>query len=402
MKLAISSILVMLMVGTLPPGGTFIDDNGSVHESNIEAIFAAGITVGCNPPDSTNYCPDSPVTRAEMATFLTRALKLPPTTTDHFTDDTTTIHQPSINQIATAGITVGCNPPDNTNYCPNSPVTRAEMATFLTRALKLPPTTTDHFTDDTTTIHQPSINQIATAGITVGCNPPDNTNYCPNSPVTRAEMATFLTRALKLTPIAVEPIPASTIAAIERAAWGAKDPLPGSESHSLERMTVHHTAVALYDNTGIAARIRSHQSFHQSSGFTDIAYHFIIDRYGNVFEGRSLEISGETFTNYDPAGHFLPVLEGDYNQQQPTGAQLESLAYLLAWAAQTYDLDPATISGHRDHASTTCPGDNLYDLLANGSLEQTVRELMLSPINLEILRGEEATARMADIEAGPR
>ena len=56
---------------TLPPGGTFLDDDGNSHEGAIEAIAAAGITTGCLPD---LFCPSAPVTRAEMAAFLVRAL----------------------------------------------------------------------------------------------------------------------------------------------------------------------------------------------------------------------------------------------------------------------------------------------------------------------------------------
>jgi hypothetical protein len=123
----------------LPPGGTFIDDDGSVHEGSIEAIAAEHITRGCNPPDNDRYCPDQSVSRAQMATFLTRALRLPASDHDRFGDDDTSIHQADIQALAAAGITLGCNPPANDRYCPSDPVTRGEMATFLTRALRLEP-----------------------------------------------------------------------------------------------------------------------------------------------------------------------------------------------------------------------------------------------------------------------
>jgi hypothetical protein len=123
----------------LPPGGTFTDDDGDVHEGSIEAIAVAGITVGCNPPANNRYCPDDAVTRAQMATFLTRALQLEPSDTNRFTDDNGNVHEGSIEAIAAAGITLGCNPPANNRYCPNDAVTRAQMATFLTRALHLEP-----------------------------------------------------------------------------------------------------------------------------------------------------------------------------------------------------------------------------------------------------------------------
>jgi len=181
-----------------PPVNTFVDDDGNIHESAIEAIAAAGITKGCNPPTNDKYCPDDPVTRGAMAAFLNRALNLDPTGIDYFNDDTGSVFEGDINRLAAAGITKGCNPPTNDEYCPNAPVTRGAMAAFLNRALNLAPTGLDYFNDDTGSVFEGDINRLAAAGITKGCNPPTNDQYCPNRPVTRAEMATFLARALKL------------------------------------------------------------------------------------------------------------------------------------------------------------------------------------------------------------
>ena len=185
----------------------FVDDDGSVHEADINLIAAAGITVGCNPPVGSVgdwYCPGESVTRAQMASFLARALDLPDTDTDYFVDDDGSVHEADINLIAAAGITVGCNPPvgsDGDWYCPGESVTRAQMASFLARALDLPDTDTDYFVDDDGSVHEADINLIAAAGITVGCNPPVGSVgdwYCPGESVTRAQMASFLARALNL------------------------------------------------------------------------------------------------------------------------------------------------------------------------------------------------------------
>ena len=59
------------------PSGRFVDDDGSIHEPDIELIAAAGITLGCNPPMNDRYCPDGVVSRGQMAAFLVRALDLP-------------------------------------------------------------------------------------------------------------------------------------------------------------------------------------------------------------------------------------------------------------------------------------------------------------------------------------
>jgi peptidoglycan/xylan/chitin deacetylase (PgdA/CDA1 family) len=115
--------------------GGFVDVAGSTHVDQIIRIAEAGITRGCNPPVNDRYCPTDPVTRQQMASFLTRALDLPSGTSDRFVDvapDGT--HAADVDAIAEAGITRGCNPPVNDRYCPTDPVTREQMASFLTRA----------------------------------------------------------------------------------------------------------------------------------------------------------------------------------------------------------------------------------------------------------------------------
>jgi hypothetical protein len=116
--------------------GFFVDDNNSIFEEDIDAIAEAGITRGCDS-SGTRYCPDQSVTRAEMAAFLRRALNLPASATDRFTDDNQSILEDDINAIAEAGITRGCDS-SGTRYCPDQSVTRAEMAAFLRRSLDLP------------------------------------------------------------------------------------------------------------------------------------------------------------------------------------------------------------------------------------------------------------------------
>ena len=167
--------------------GPFIDTNFSKFYSDINWIYANGITVGCS---ATRYCPDGQVTRGQMATFLARALDLPASPRDYFTDDESNKHEARINAMAHAGITVGCG---GTRFCPDGVVTRAQMATFLVRAFDLPSTSRDHFTDDEGNKHEARINALAESGITRGCGP---TTYCPNGAVTRGQMAAFLRRAL--------------------------------------------------------------------------------------------------------------------------------------------------------------------------------------------------------------
>ena len=175
--------------------GRFYDDETSVHRNGIEAIAAAGITVGCNPPFNDKFCPGDVLTRAQAATFLARALGLPDPSQDYFVDDNGHILEGGVNRVAEAGITTGCNPPGNTSFCPDRRMTRAEFATFIVRALGLPATDTDYFVDDNGHVLEGAINRLAEAGITKGCNPPANNRFCPQGLLTRAETATFMTRA---------------------------------------------------------------------------------------------------------------------------------------------------------------------------------------------------------------
>ena len=169
-----------------------------MHEDNINKIAKARITVGCDRLVGDLYCPSRPVTRAEMASFLARALDLPEVERDYFVDDDGSVHEDNINKIAEARITVGCDRLVGDLFCPSRPVTRAEMASFLARALDLPEVERDYFVDDDGSVHEDNINKIAEARITVGCDRLVGDLYCPSRPVTRAEMASFLARALDL------------------------------------------------------------------------------------------------------------------------------------------------------------------------------------------------------------
>jgi hypothetical protein len=166
--------------------GSFTDVGpGSTHFLGVESIAAKGVTQGCT---LFEYCPRAVTTRGQMASFLVRALDLEPSTQDRFTDVSGT-HRTAINALADAEITLGCA---RDRFCPDEPVTRAEMATFLTRALRLP-SAANAFPDvDTASSHPASIGAVAGRRITTGFG--DGT-FRPNDPITRDQMASFLYRA---------------------------------------------------------------------------------------------------------------------------------------------------------------------------------------------------------------
>jgi|GEM_PF-1207354 len=174
-------------------GAAFTDTVGSLFATDIAWLSATGTTRGCNPPLNTRFCPTDSVTRGQAAALLTRALGLA-TGSDAFVDDDDSIFESDINALAAAGIAQGCNPPVNDRFCPTRTLTRAELASLLVRAFDLPPGP-DVFGDDEGAVHEPDINALAAAGITIGCNPPVNDRFCPDTPVTRGQVAAFLHRA---------------------------------------------------------------------------------------------------------------------------------------------------------------------------------------------------------------
>jgi hypothetical protein len=172
----------------------------------VDAIYAAGITTGCST-NPLRYCPDAGVTRAQMAVFLMRAIRgsrytPPPVTATRFADVPGSHPFAAwIEAFAGTGITGGCatNP---LQYCPDDVVTRAQMAVFLLRALHgsaySPPSAMGIFSDVPAGSPFASwVEALAASGITGGCatNP---LQYCPDSSVTRAQMAVFLVRAFHL------------------------------------------------------------------------------------------------------------------------------------------------------------------------------------------------------------
>lgn len=184
-------------LGVTTTATNFTDTNGSVFHDDIAWLSANEITKGCNPPANTQFCPDDPVTRGQMAAFLVRALGLiGGENLNFFGDDDDSVFESNINTLAFYEITVGCNPPANDRFCPEAPTIRSQMASFLARALLLlDGWNINYFIDDELSVHEHDINRLAHSGITKGCNPPLNTLFCPGSTVTRGQMAAFLHRA---------------------------------------------------------------------------------------------------------------------------------------------------------------------------------------------------------------
>ena len=108
-------------------------------------------------------------------------------------------------------------------------------------------------------------------------------------------------------------------------------------------------------------------------------YHYVIDLDGNLYEGRDIRFAGDTNTEYDPAGHALIEVVGNYEESEPNQAQLETLVELMTMLAAKYAIEPDAIRGHRDFSDqTVCPGKNLYRYLDNGYFQERVRENLVT------------------------
>jgi hypothetical protein len=171
----------------------------------VERLYGAGITGGC-ATGPLRYCPEDSVTRAQMAVFLLRGIHsasyAPPAVggSTGFGDVPVNYWAASfIKQLAAEGITSGCG---GGNYCPEQPVTRAQMAVFLLKSKHgagyvPPPVGSGTGFGDVPPDYWAAafVKQLVVEGITAGCG---SGNYCPEQAVTRAQMAVFLVRTFSL------------------------------------------------------------------------------------------------------------------------------------------------------------------------------------------------------------
>jgi hypothetical protein len=167
---------------------------------------------------------------------------------------------------------------------------------------------------------------------------------------------------------------------LARNEWGAKNPMGDMKRHSPNRITIHHTASRQRHDVSLQDKMRSLQKFSQNSSklangdqklsWPDVPYHFYVSVDGQIAEGRNINFVGDTNTDYDPTGHVLLVLEGSFDEEQPSSMQLDSLRCLVRWVGVNWHIPTNTIKGHKDYASTACPGKNLQKELHTLSVSQ--------------------------------
>jgi hypothetical protein len=187
-------------------GESFADvPTANIFYRFIETLLHSGVTGGCAVADS--YCPANTTLRKQMAVFLLKALfgpcYLPPAAVGIFNDvPAADPFAPWIEDLFNRSITGGCG---TDLYCPEEAVKRKQMAVFLLKTLLgsayVPPAATGIFDDVPADTFRPWIEDLYNRGITGGCAggpPPAPISYCPENPVTRGQMATFLAKTFSL------------------------------------------------------------------------------------------------------------------------------------------------------------------------------------------------------------
>lgn len=171
-------------------------------------------------------------------------------------------------------------------------------------------------------------------------------------------------------PASKQVVPES-VSYLSREEWGANAPVLPMRSHKLTRLTIHHTGTKQQPGRSLTDKMRSLQKFSQEDSpladgrmklaWADIPYHLYVDINGEVAEGRDINYAGDTNTTYDPAGHLLVVVEGDFNTEAITPEQMKTLEVLVPALAKRYAIPADSLAAHKDFAQTSCPGTALYD-----------------------------------------
>ena len=180
-------------------------------------------------------------------------------------------------------------------------------------------------------------------------------------------------------------VPTNRPTMVERFEWGGKDPVIAMKIHTPTRVTIHHTGTPQRADLSTAQKVKNLQLFSQredklADGRTkpawgDVPYHYYIGVDGEIAVGRDDRFAGDTNTEYDPMGHLLVVVEGNFEVEKVLDAQWVALLEVVWWLAEREHVPVADIQSHMDFAKTDCPGADLYRMLDDLRWEVLIRRM---------------------------
>lgn len=189
-----------------------------------------------------------------------------------------------------------------------------------------------------------------------------------------ARLAATLCLALAATGCALTPQVAQ-VPVVAVADWGgsAADPAR-ARRHSITHITLHHQGEPFKAGTDPRQYLRKLQTWSRNTkGWLDIPYHYVIDLEGTTYAARDIAYAGDTNTEYDPTGHALIEVVGNFEEVEPNQQQLAAVVGVMAMLAKKYGVPVENIASHRDHSDkTVCPGANLYRYVQSGYFKEKV------------------------------
>lgn len=161
---------------------------------------------------------------------------------------------------------------------------------------------------------------------------------------------------------------------IKRSDWGWLPLEKGKEEAKITKITIHHGGVEFGKDKDPANAVRTLQKWSRAEKkWIDIPYHFMIDLDGNIYETRPINYPGDTNTEYDPTGHALIEIMGNYEVQRFIEVQRKSLVNLIAFLVKEFNVPLTDIKTHKDYSKKTlCPGKNVYKYFLDGSIVKAV------------------------------
>lgn len=171
-------------------------------------------------------------------------------------------------------------------------------------------------------------------------------------------------------------VPAPAIVSMQT--WGGVAIANPGPAQTITHITLHHQGETWNPARDPAEYLPKLQTWsRQTKHWADIPYHYVIAPDGRIYAARPEGVAGDTNTEYDPRGHLLIMLLGNFEEVEPTPQALAATAELMAWSAQRLGLGTDRIATHKDHSKqTVCPGKNLYRYVQSGWLKRAVQARM--------------------------